>query len=62
MPGVVKLFIWKAGNDLLHAKKNLFWRKIVANQSCPICYVEDESVMHAGSVQQQMIYGQMPRV
>ncbi|XP_042969001.1 uncharacterized protein LOC122301672 [Carya illinoinensis] len=47
VPGVVKFFIWRAGNDLLPTKKNLFRRKIVADQKCLLCGAEIETVMHA---------------
>ncbi|XP_041016197.1 uncharacterized protein LOC121258719 [Juglans microcarpa x Juglans regia] len=47
VPGVVKLFLWKAANNLLPTKKNLFKRKVVQDPSCPICFAEEESVMHA---------------
>lgn len=37
VPGVVKFFLWKAANNLLPMKKNLFKRKIVTDQRCPMC-------------------------
>lgn len=45
-PGKIKMFMWRAGNDLLATKKNLFARKIGEDSKCPICLQEDESVMH----------------
>lgn len=47
MLGVVKVFLWKVGNDLLPTKKNMFQRKIVEDPSYPIYQEEVESVMHA---------------
>lgn len=47
VPGVVKLFLWKAASNLLPTKQNLFKRKIVQEPSCPICQGEEESVIHA---------------
>ena len=45
-PSVTKLFLWKAGNDLLPTKGNLFKRKIVEERSCPVCNAEIETIMH----------------
>lgn len=46
VPRVVKLFLWKVGNDLLAAKNNPFYKKIVDNPYCPICLKGEESLMH----------------
>lgn len=45
--GVVKVFLWKVGNNLLTTKKNLFHRKIVEDPNHPICLREVETMMHA---------------
>lgn len=47
VPGVVKMFIWKAGNNILPTRSNLYRKKIVDNHLCPICERHEESVMHA---------------
>ncbi|XP_035546799.1 uncharacterized protein LOC118348717 [Juglans regia] len=44
---MVKLFIWKAANELLPTKKNLFLRKVVKDPFCPMCFKEEESVIHS---------------
>ncbi|XP_041020460.1 uncharacterized protein LOC121262109 [Juglans microcarpa x Juglans regia] len=44
---MVKFFLWKAANELLPTKRNLFHRKIVENPLCPICFRDEESVIHA---------------
>lgn len=44
---VVKMFLWKAYNNLLLTKANLFRRKVVKESNCPICYGEPELVLHA---------------
>ncbi|XP_040987702.1 uncharacterized protein LOC121235424 [Juglans microcarpa x Juglans regia] len=47
VPGVVKLFLWKARSNLLPTKKNLFKRKVVQDPRCPICFAKEELVVHA---------------
>lgn len=37
IPGVVKMFLWKALNNYLPTKMNLFCRKVVKYHLCPIC-------------------------
>ncbi|XP_042939333.1 uncharacterized protein LOC122274353 [Carya illinoinensis] len=46
VPGKVKTFMWKAGNDLLATKWNLFKRKILDDPLCPTCQTDTETVMH----------------
>lgn len=36
VPDIVKMFIWRAYNNLLPTKENIFHRKIVADMLCPI--------------------------
>ncbi|XP_040987653.1 uncharacterized protein LOC121235369 [Juglans microcarpa x Juglans regia] len=43
---MVKLFLWKATNELLPTKKNLFQRKVVEDPFYPVCLKEEESVIH----------------
>ncbi|XP_042952202.1 uncharacterized protein LOC122289284 [Carya illinoinensis] len=38
--------MWKAGNDLLATRWNLFKRKILNDPLCPICQTDNEIVMH----------------
>jgi len=40
------MFLWKICNNLLPTKKNLFHRRVVDYQLCPICTVKAESVGH----------------
>jgi ribonuclease HI len=47
VPNSVKLFMWKASNDLLPTKANLFKRKVVEAKSCPCCTLEEETTFHA---------------
>ena len=46
MPNAEKKFMWRACNDLLPTKVNLYRRKIVDDDKCPICNMEGESVCH----------------
>lgn len=38
-PNVVKVFMWRACKNALPTKANLFKRKVVDDQFCPICGV-----------------------
>lgn len=44
---VVKYFLWKACNNSLPTKANLYKREIIDNQLCLICGLEPETVCHA---------------
>jgi hypothetical protein len=46
VPNSVKLFMWKACNDLLPTKTNLFKRKVVEDTKCPCCTLEEETTYH----------------
>lgn len=46
VPNVTKMFLWKEFNNLLSTKENLFHRRVVDGQLCPICTIEVESVVH----------------
>jgi hypothetical protein len=42
----VKIFLWKACDNILPTKENLFKKGIVLDLKCPICYLEAEDLMH----------------
>ncbi|KAG6628833.1 hypothetical protein CIPAW_14G039600 [Carya illinoinensis] len=44
--GVVKLFLWKVGQELLPIKENLHRRKVSASNMCPICERRVETAVH----------------
>ncbi|KAG6650161.1 hypothetical protein CIPAW_06G023000 [Carya illinoinensis] len=46
VPGVVKMFMWKALLDCLPTRVNLVKRKIAAKSNYPLCGKEEESVSH----------------
>jgi len=41
------MFLWKACNNILPTKDNLFKRKVVDHTTCPICERDEEIVLHA---------------
>jgi hypothetical protein len=45
-PRVVHLFLWKACQNLLPTKANLYRRHINSNPLCPICGMEEETLGH----------------
>jgi hypothetical protein len=47
VPNTVKLFCWRACNNLLPTKTNLFFKKVVDNMKCPCCEADDETIIHA---------------
>jgi hypothetical protein len=47
IPNPVKVFLWKACHNLLPTKANLFTRKVVDNNCCPVCLIEEENIFHA---------------
>jgi hypothetical protein len=47
LPRYILLFLWRACNDILPTKNNLYKRKVVTDQLCPMCSSEAESVGHA---------------
>jgi hypothetical protein len=47
VPNTMKIFLWRACNDLLPTKCNLFRRNIVKDNNCPCCLRERESGLHA---------------
>lgn len=46
IPGMVKMFMCRAGNDLFATKKNLYNRKSSKDPLCPICNSEEETILH----------------
>jgi len=46
-PNVIKVFMWRACNNLLPTKVNLFHRRVVSDKVCPLCGVDEEIVIHA---------------
>ncbi|KAF5458726.1 hypothetical protein F2P56_022736, partial [Juglans regia] len=46
VPAVVKIFLWKALNNILPTNSNLFKKKIGESPLCPICGSNEESVFH----------------
>lgn len=48
VPHVVKIFMWRALNNALPTRVNLFKRKVVDSPTCSICGCEDETTtLHA---------------
>ena len=43
----IKVFGWRACNDILPTKHNLSKRKIIEDEMCPICMRFPESAIHA---------------
>jgi hypothetical protein len=46
IPAVLKFFLWKACNNLLPTKENLYSKKIVQDPLCPLSLQASESVGH----------------
>jgi hypothetical protein len=46
VPNVVKLFLWKALHNLLPTRVNLAKKGVTTDKLCPICAMEEETVMH----------------
>lgn len=47
VPQKIKIFMWKACNNILPVKDNLRRRRLSRDSVCPVCGVCDESVEHA---------------
>ena len=47
VPGKLKHFLWKACSNALPTKVSLLQRKIIAENSCPLCKNQAETVLHA---------------
>ena len=46
IPNKVKVFAWRACNDILPTKMNLVNRRIIADAACPICTRFPETTVH----------------
>jgi hypothetical protein len=42
----VKMFLWKACNNILPTKENLLQRRVVSDNLCPICTLSGETTAH----------------
>jgi hypothetical protein len=47
VPNPIKMFLWCACNDILPTRKNLFKRRVIDDDKCPWCYLEEETTAHA---------------
>ncbi|XP_062155084.1 uncharacterized protein LOC133863105 [Alnus glutinosa] len=47
VPNQIKMFLWRACNDILPTRKNLLKRRVIADDKCPWCNLEEESTAHA---------------
>ena len=46
IPNKIKVFGWRACNDILPTRVNLSRRRIIIDEKCPICIRELESTIH----------------
>jgi hypothetical protein len=46
VPGKVKMFAWRACQNLLPTRENLYIRKVIQDPSCPCCGLAVENVIH----------------
>lgn len=46
IPEIVNMFMWRAGNDLLATKENLYRRKYSKDPLCPNCFSAIETILH----------------
>jgi len=46
VPNTVKVFCWRACNNILPTKTNFFLKRVVDNMKCPCCEFEDETILH----------------
>jgi hypothetical protein len=46
VPNVTKHFLWKALQNLLPTRENLAKKGVLRDTSCPICGLEEETVLH----------------
>jgi hypothetical protein len=45
-PNVVKMFLWRALNNLLPTRRNLRCRGVNLDSVCPICETKEEDITH----------------
>ena len=46
VPNLVKMFLWRACNNILPTKANLKKQGIVHNSCCNFCQLKEETVLH----------------
>lgn len=62
IPRLVTLFLWRACNEVLPTKSNLYKRKVVSVPDCPMCGIEVEMAGHAcGGVLLLKLFGAIVR-
>jgi hypothetical protein len=47
VPNPIKIFLWRAYNDILPTRKNLLRRRVIEDGKCPWCNLEEETTAHA---------------
>jgi hypothetical protein len=47
IPNSVKMFMWRACNDILPTRSNLLKGRMIDDGRCPWCNLEEESIAHA---------------
>ncbi|KAL5817649.1 hypothetical protein ACOSQ3_026027 [Xanthoceras sorbifolium] len=47
IPSKIRIFVWKACNDILPTRKLLCSRKVIVSWLCPLCDLYPESVDHS---------------
>jgi hypothetical protein len=46
-PNSSKIFLWKTCQNLLPTKQNLLRKRVVEDDLCPCCKIQEESIIHA---------------
>jgi hypothetical protein len=47
VPNPIKMFLWRACNDILLTRKNLLRRRVIVDGKCPWCNLEEKTTAHA---------------
>jgi len=47
VPNAVKMFAWRACQNILPTRRNLCKRRVIEEANCPCCGLEEESLIHA---------------
>jgi ribonuclease HI len=47
VPNKIKMFLWRACNDILPTRENLLKKRVIVDGKCPWCNIEEESTAHA---------------